>query len=351
MTTPNTQAKSSGLAAPVRDHVRSLGRIALGSRLKRLSERLLADVAGVYQAQGIRFKPPWFPLFTLIAEAGENGVTVVEAAKQLQLSHPAVSQFAKEMARAGLISSRADRHDGRRHSLHATKKLRNIHARAQVIWQALDAAITELFAEAGVNLIDDLARIEAALDRRSSQQRILSHLHSESLAAHITCVRWDPKYKSHFKRLNLQWIKEFFRLEPHDRQVLDDPQAHIIAPGGEVLFAIGEAGQVVGTCALAKLDDGRFEICKMAVDREARRRGIGAALMQATIDRACQVGAVELVLETSSKLAAAIKLYEKFGFEHVPMTGHAAYARTDTSMRLALRKPVARAPTRRRKRE
>src|SRR5690349_21065863 len=123
------------------DHVRSLGRIALGSRLKRLSERLLGDVARVYDAEGIRFKPPWFPLFTLIAEAGERGVTVVEAARQLQLTHPAVSQFAKELTKAGLISSRADRNDRRRHSLHPTKKLRETHERAKVIWRALDAAV------------------------------------------------------------------------------------------------------------------------------------------------------------------------------------------------------------------
>jgi hypothetical protein len=51
------------------DHVRALGRIALGSRLKRLSERLLSDVARVYESQGIDFKPPWFPLFSLVAEA------------------------------------------------------------------------------------------------------------------------------------------------------------------------------------------------------------------------------------------------------------------------------------------
>jgi len=335
----STQPEAAPAAAAPVDHVRSLGRIALGSRLKRLSERLLGDVARVYEAEGIRFKPPWFPLFTLIAETGERGVTVVEAARQLQLTHPAVSQFAKEMMRAGLISSRADRNDGRRHSLHPTKKLGKVHEQAKLVWQALDAAINELFAEAGVDLIGDITRIEAALYRKSSQQRILSHLHPRdqetSNASPATCVRWHPMYKSHFKRLNLQWIEEFFQLEPHDQEVLDDPQKHLIDAGGEVLFVVEAEGEVLGTCALARVEKHRFELCKMAVERDARGRGIGAALLQAAIDRARAMGATELVLETSSKLAAAVKLYEKFGFEHVPLAG-AGYSRTDTAMRLTI---------------
>ena len=336
-------ATAASSAGPINgaDHVRSLGRRALGSRLKRLSERLLGDVARVYEQEGIRLKPPWFPLFTLVADAGERGVTVVEAAKQLQITHPAISQFAKEMMRAGLISSRADRNDGRRHSLHPTKKLREIHVRAQVVWRALDAAIHELFAEAGVNLIEDVAKIEAALNRRSSQQRILSHLHPErgreaQPERTIRCVGWHPKYKSHFARLNLQWIEEFFQVEPHYREVLADPQRHIIDSGGEILFAIDENDGVVGACALAKLGDGRFELCKMAVDRQQQGGGIGTALMRAAIARARELGATELVLETSSKLAPAIKLYEKFGFRHVPLASPGVYSRTDTAMRLTL---------------
>lgn len=323
---------TSSTQAQIGDHVRTLGRIALGSRLKRLSERLLSDVARVYESEGIDFHPPWFPLFSLIAEAGERGVTVVEAAKQLQLTHPAVSQFAKEMTRAGLLSARADRKDGRRHSLHPTRKFHAIHARAQVIWRALDLAINELFAEAGVNLIADLARIEEALNRQSSQQRILAKLHR---APTVTCVRYDSKYKSHFKRLNLQWIKEFFRIESGDRTVLDDPQGQVIDGGGEILFAL-EGNKVLGVCALKKIDQRRYELCKMAVEKQARGKGIGRALMQAAIDRAREMGAKELFLETSSKLAAAIKLYEKFGFKRVPLSAHTDYARTDTAMRMVL---------------
>ncbi|MBC8107836.1 MAG: MarR family transcriptional regulator/GNAT family N-acetyltransferase [Anaerolineae bacterium] len=314
------------------DHVRALGRVALGSRLKRLSERLLSDVARVYESQGIDFKPPWFPLFSLVAEAGARGVTVVEAAKQLQLTHPAVSQFAKEMTKAGLLSARADRKDGRRHSLHPTKKFRDVHARAQVVWRALDLAINELFTEAGVNLIADLARIEEALNRQSSQQRILAKL--EHTPA-VTCVRYDFKYKSHFKRLNLQWIKEIFRLEPADRAVLDDPQGKIIDQGGEILFAMDEE-KVLGVCALKKLDGSRYELCKMAVEKKSRGAGIGRALMEAAIRRAHELRATELVLETSTRLGPAIKLYEKFGFKHVSVPAHTDYARTDTVMRLLL---------------
>jgi ribosomal protein S18 acetylase RimI-like enzyme len=136
--------------------------------------------------------------------------------------------------------------------------------------------------------------------------------------------------------LNLQWIEEFFVVEPQDRQVLDDPQSHLINPGGEILFALDASGEVIGTCALAKLEETRYELCKMGVERRLRGGGIGSQLLRAAIDRARELGAIELVLETSSKLASAIKLYERFGFRHVPLA-HSLYGRTDTAMRLDMR--------------
>jgi ribosomal protein S18 acetylase RimI-like enzyme len=74
----------------------------------------------------------------------------------------------------------------------------------------------------------------------------------------------------------------------------------------------------------------------MAVNRPTRGRGVGASLLRAAIARAREMGATELVLETSSKLAAAIKLYERFGFKRVPLDADPAYSRTDTAMRLQL---------------
>ncbi len=52
----------------------------------------------------------------------------------------------------------------------------------------------------------------------------------------------------------------------------------------------------------------------MAVTKKFQGRGIGGRLMQAIIDRARELGAAELYLQTNSKLKAANHLYRKFGF-------------------------------------
>src|SRR4051812_13645581 len=72
----------------------------------------------------------------------------------------------------------------------------------------------------------------------------------------VRVVAYDrarPDHRGAFRDLNLAWIEKHFIVEPRDRHELDDPDAHIIAHGGEILMAEadGPAGvDVLGTCAL-----------------------------------------------------------------------------------------------------
>jgi ribosomal protein S18 acetylase RimI-like enzyme len=333
----NSISPANGQAAGA-DHLRALGRIGLGSRLRRLSERLMGDVARVYKAQGIDFNPTWFPLFTLIARLPDGGgITVVEAARQLQLTHGAVSQFAKELTANRLIRPRADAADARRRTLHLGPRGETLRDRLRPLWRALDLAVKEFLTEARVDLLDEITRIEDALDRESSESRILRHLagRQRESDAHVTIVSYRPRFRRDFERLNLEWIRRHFWIEPDDKRVLADPKGHILARGGEVLFALLD-GKVIGTCALKKWTPARYELAKMAVDPTTRGRGIGAQILRASIERARTLGASELVLETHSSLQAAIHLYRRFGFEDMPLAKETAHGRTDTMMRLRL---------------
>jgi hypothetical protein len=64
--------------------------------------------------------------------------------------------------------------------------------------------------------------------------------------------------------LNLEWLERWFTVEPIDREVLGDPETHILAGGGHVLFAVDGEGHAVGTVALKHEGDGVFELTKMA---------------------------------------------------------------------------------------
>jgi N-acetylglutamate synthase-like GNAT family acetyltransferase len=139
-----------------------------------------------------------------------------------------------------------------------------------------------------------------------------------------------------FHDINAQWIEAMFTLEPTDREVLQNPRARIVDPGGDILFAEVEDLGVVGACALQKTGPGQFELTKMGVLDSARGRKVGEALLHAMIARAGELGASNLYLLTSSKCVAAIHLYEKAGFEHDAQTMAdfgARYARCDVAMR------------------
>ena len=75
-------------------------------------------------------------------------------------------------------------------------------------------------------------------------------------------------------------------------------------------------------------------LAKMAVDERYQGRGYGRLILQAVIDHAGQLGAKRLFIETSSKLPAAIALYEKLGFAHLPAdrVPPSEYARVDVYM-------------------
>lgn len=148
-------------------------------------------------------------------------------------------------------------------------------------------------------------------------------------------VRFRPELAPAFKALNEAWITTLFAMEPKDQQVLSDPVGEIVAPGGEILFAI-EDGAAVGCCALMKLPDGGYELAKMAVADSHKGKGLGRALMGAAVEWARAAGAPRLYLETNSALAPALGLYRAFGFREITPAHPSPYARADVIMELTL---------------
>lgn len=149
----------------------------------------------------------------------------------------------------------------------------------------------------------------------------------------IRIVPYDPRWRADFARLNLEWLQRWFTVEPVDREVLGDPERHILADGGQVLFAVDAAGRALGTVALRHEGQGVYELTKMAVDPQARGRGIGRQLLQAAVDAWRALGGRELFLESSRKLGPALALYESAGFRHRPAPRPGThYARADVYM-------------------
>ena len=151
----------------------------------------------------------------------------------------------------------------------------------------------------------------------------------------VEVVPFQPELAQHFEALNREWIEKYFVIEDADLLVFANPFEEIVAPGGQVFFAVVN-GRVLGTCAVLKLSSDVFELAKMAVSSEARGRGYGDRLIEAAIDYAHGSGAQRLILLSNTLLKPAIALYEKHGFRSVPITDAHNYSRVDIQMELTL---------------
>lgn len=161
----------------------------------------------------------------------------------------------------------------------------------------------------------------------------------------IKIRRFEPGDEASFQRLSEEWIVRHFALEDADREVLGDPAKHILDPGGQILFAVAD-GEVVGCCAMIREEPDVYLLAKMGVTESRQGQGIGRRLLDAAIAEARRMGASRLALESNSKLASAIHLYESVGFRHAP-PGHAKpspYARTNVSMTLELQVAAGETP-------
>ncbi len=146
-------------------------------------------------------------------------------------------------------------------------------------------------------------------------------------------VDFEDRHISGFRQVNLAWIEELFWVEEEDARQLDNPRG-IVDAGGEILVAlVGE--EVVGSCALVRHRETEFELAKFAVAGEHRQSGIGGALLRSAIDRARKRGMQRITLVTNSKLVAARKLFERFGFAEVPLT-ESPYEAANVAMVLGL---------------
>jgi N-acetylglutamate synthase-like GNAT family acetyltransferase len=197
------------------------------------------------------------------------------------------------------------------------------------VWPRVEAAVVDLCRGLSGPLLDQLDAVEDALNTTPLDVRA-------SAAARLTIREFSDELAPHFHDINAQWIEAMFRLEPTDREVLENPRARIIDKGGAILFVEAEGLGVVGACALQKTGEGQFELTKMGVLESARGLKAGEFLLKAMVARAEAMQAQTLYLLTNTACQAAIHLYEKLGFAHdagIMRDFGARYERCNVAMR------------------
>lgn len=316
------------------DLLRELGELALASRLRRLSDALMADADRLYGELGVRFRPRWFPALQALARHAPLSIT--ELAADIGLTHTAAGQIARQLLQAQWIEETPDPSDDRRRLLRLSPEGEQLLRRLARAWAAIRGGARELLVEARVDLLEDLERVEAAHARRSIIDRARARLDLPE-RERIRIVDYRPAYKKHFRALNEAWLLAAGGIEPHDAKLLADPNGRILRRGGALLFALAD-GEVAGACALIRHGDGLWELAKMAVAEPQRGRGIGTRLALAAIERARSRDARLLFLQTGHGDRSTQRLYRRLGFRRAPAFAlpRPDYARPSTTMTIDL---------------
>ncbi|MBN2414375.1 MarR family transcriptional regulator [bacterium] len=155
---------------------RDAGDLIFGTRLKRLSDRFLLDVAKTYRALGIPFETGWFPLFYLLNK--KDGLSVTEIARELKITHSAVSQLVTLIEKKGYITFISDDSDRRRRLIRFTPRGRGLMQTLAPIWEAIHSAMSGVLSENehSAGLLAALDELEDSLDQRSLHDRILTEI-------------------------------------------------------------------------------------------------------------------------------------------------------------------------------
>ena len=332
------------------DFYERTGKMALGSRLRRLSDQITEQAASIYELYQVDLQPKWFPVFYALSGGEER--SIMDIAREIGHSHPSVSQIVREMQTRGYLkkpSAAAKRKsadgsgiaavgkegaaDGRKNFVVLSTEGRKLWDKMQPQFLDVQAAIEKTMKETDHDLWRAIGEWEFLLEQKSLLRRVQEEKKSRE-SHQVQIVDYTSAHRAAFKQLNEEWITKYFKMEESDYKSLDHPKENILDKGGHIFMAMLD-GKVVGTCALIRMTSGDFELAKMGVSPLAQGKGIGFLLGQACIEKARALGAKKIYLESNTRLKPAISLYHKLGFRKVAGPP-SPYERCDIQMELGL---------------
>jgi DNA-binding MarR family transcriptional regulator/N-acetylglutamate synthase-like GNAT family acetyltransferase len=292
------------------DVVREREHLFLGSRLKRLAERMQGDVVRVALRAGLDIQPSQYPLLVTLDRYGPQ--TVSELTEAMDVSQPTVTRAVARLTEMGLVEVGRLRRDQRHKTISLTAEGRAALERSKLlVFPRVEAAVREMMQDLSGPLLEQVGGLERRLAERPLDQRALA-----LPEAGLRVLPFSDDLAQAFYDINVEWIEAMYRVEATDLRVLENPRREILDKGGDILFVEAEGLGVVGACALQKTGERSFELTKMGVLQRARGAKAGEVLLRAVIARGLELGAAPLYLLSNRKSEAAIHLYEKLGFAH-----------------------------------
>ncbi len=157
----------------VEDVVRSFGFLTLGTRMKRIGEKLQADTQRIMDELGAPLQASQYPFLAAIDRLGP--LTVGELAEAVGITQPGATRTVAQLVELGMLESEQAPDDQRRKIVSLSKEGRRLVAAAKRdVWPRIREAVADLCDKLDGPLLDQLAAIEdglaaAPLDRRAAK--------------------------------------------------------------------------------------------------------------------------------------------------------------------------------------
>ncbi|NZD51923.1 MarR family winged helix-turn-helix transcriptional regulator [Rhizobium leguminosarum] len=146
----------------VEDVVRTLGFLCMGSRLRRIGERLQADTQQVIDEAGLGIQAGQYPFLAAIDRAGP--LTIGELAQAVGITQPGATRTTGQLLELGYVDMQPAPDDQRRRLVSLTDKGQDlvVHSK-KVIWPRIAAAVADLCGDLNGPILEQLAAIEDGL--------------------------------------------------------------------------------------------------------------------------------------------------------------------------------------------
>jgi DNA-binding MarR family transcriptional regulator len=154
-----------------RDIVRDFGFLCLGSRFRRIGERLQADTQEIIADFGLAIQAGQYPFLAAIDRAGP--LTIGELAEAVGITQPGATRTLGQLIEAGLVEAHPSREDQRRKLVSLTEDGQAlVDMSRQRVWPRIEAAVRDLCGDLSGPLLDQLGAMEDGLAAAALARRI-----------------------------------------------------------------------------------------------------------------------------------------------------------------------------------
>src|SRR5438128_3342519 len=145
------------------DVVRALGLLPLGTRMKRIGERMHADAQRIMDELGVPLQASQYPFLAALDRLGP--LTIGDLAAAVGVTQPGATRSVGQLAKLGMVAVRRPQEDRRQRVAALTTKGRQQVAYAKdKVWPRIETAVADLCAPLSGPLLRQLDAIEDGLD-------------------------------------------------------------------------------------------------------------------------------------------------------------------------------------------